>query len=317
MAPFFSAASRQLKGLWPPWVLNVLILVVIWLILLRILIRRASRPMSEPSFKRQELIADEASLYERRKTFPFYLIDPLRKRAPMKDGRNPVFAKDMRAELFGKGSTMVRLFYVSLIAYVLIALLWFILQPYYGKVEFMLVCIGASILLVTPGVAATSLARESEQGNLAALRVTLLRPSRIVMGKARATLACTAPMLVAAILATLTLYPLVCDYNRTWLLHTRVALAAFLFCFLGGNACGILAGAWTRRTPTAMTLAYVLVCVVGVACLLAIAGLADIFWRSADPLHQWTALLAPLVSSVLMVYVAACSRFASRFKRDM
>jgi len=320
MAPF----CDSLKGAPPAWVVDVALLLLAWAVLLYSLIRRASLPLREPAFRRQKLVVDEKRLRERRTTWPFYLIDPLRKKKPIADHHNPVFAKDMRAELFGKGGTMIRLFYVSLLLFCAIDAMWMVLG-YQANFYFPHVCIIISVLLVSPGLAAGSFAREFEQGNIAALRSTLLSPSRIVLGKVYATLTATAPMLAAAVCGGLLVS--VADpriISQPW----RPVLTATLY-FLVGNACGILAAACSKRTTGATIASYVLV------SLLA-TGVVRFFWvtplgammrlgrwhlyrfptERLDSIEAWAVSAMCFFLLVLILYALACLILTRRLEKD-
>ena len=76
---------------------------------------------SEPKAVRQSrLIKDEQVLLARRSTFPYYLIDPLKPRPPIPDGRNAMLEREFRWGLFQRATWMVRGTYIVFFCAVLI-----------------------------------------------------------------------------------------------------------------------------------------------------------------------------------------------------
>lgn len=234
-----------------PFLLLLSIMVLVMLV--RPLVARPAEPRR---FKRQKLIADPVKLRERRRTFPFYLIDPLRKQELIDDRRNPIFVKEMRSELFTKGSTMARLLYGSLCFYMVL------LVPLLGATAYRsLYAAGAwmtlPVLLLAPGLAARSLSREIEQGNIDALRSTLMRPRQILFGKILATLAATSPMLIGFVAMHVLL---ACQgIDRKAFEQSAVNIATVVVSMIAANACGVFSSVCSRRTAGSVVRAYVLV----------------------------------------------------------
>ena len=162
------------------------------------------RRTREPTRPRGEgLIADGEKLRERRTQFPYYLIDPLRRRSQIADGANPVFVRELRATLFRSGATWVRIFYASIIVHLTLVpclLVYADLESrrYLGNIAIVQCLILACL---APVATAGALAREREGGTLDMLRTTLLSGTRLIWGKVLASLACGALILAGALLS--------------------------------------------------------------------------------------------------------------------
>jgi hypothetical protein len=150
-------------------------------------------------------IDDIGILQARRTRFPYYLIDPQRRREAIPDGRNPMYAKEMLSAFFGRRTHRVRIFYCSMVA-VFLPVLGMLRAggPQVGMVtEAMLHCQTLFLLSVIPLTVANALPKEYELGNVDALRITLLRPRNIVLGKLFGSAMNLAPFVLGATASTL------------------------------------------------------------------------------------------------------------------
>jgi len=170
--------------------------------------RVLSRPAKAKRVDRRKLIDDPALLEARRKRFPYYLIDPLKRREPIEDGINAMFVREFRWGLLGRLTFLVRGFYVSFIVAMLFALTYLLTlvahSPYQPTVAQTITMTSVACLLGT-ALLANTMTKERDLGNLDMLRMTLLRPREIIMGKFTAGLATVAPFLPAMFLTVMLL----------------------------------------------------------------------------------------------------------------
>lgn len=127
-------------------------------------------------------IDDKSLLDARRKRFPYYLVDPLRRPQSISDRQNPVTVKDTRLGAVGRLTRLVRISYVGLISSVWLSMLFLDSSDFNNLIIFNFVTLSWLAFFV-PVLAGSGLSREREEGTLDLLRVTLLTPRRIVYGK--------------------------------------------------------------------------------------------------------------------------------------
>lgn len=168
--------------------------------------RRPPKPQKVDSARP---IDDQMVLELRRKRFPYYLIDPLKRVSEIRDGRNPMYVKEVRAGFFRKSTFRVRVFYVLAIVCFIISMLTLSQiggsrnDELYGGVLMFEV---AFVLLMVPPTVSTAVTREFELNNIDMLRITLLRPSQILFGKVYSCLMALAPVVLAMLLGNVVMY---------------------------------------------------------------------------------------------------------------
>ena len=235
-----------------------------------ILASHSLRRQAAPKSVRAETIIDDAAVLEaRRKQFPYYLIDPSRRRPCIEDGRNPMLVREIRWGLFAKGTSLVRVFYVTttVFGFVFIAMTMFANPSRYSQ-SF---AIGISLELLTlvsfaPVIMANCFTKERELGNIDMLRMTLLRPRDIVRGKAIAGLFTLMPLLVAIAIAAIPVF-----FVETDLVGMVLAFYATMpICALMAVSLGLLISLLSRRTHAAIAGGILLnaVCFFGLGLLL-------------------------------------------------
>lgn len=187
----------------------------LWLTVL--ILRRPVRPMK---VNQEKPIDDQAQLAERRKKFPYYLLDPRRRRPLIPDGQNPMFSKELQTGILSKGSLAVRLTYGFTIFSFFISLSSipsFAYNRYAGEmVLWSLFLETLLILVVTPALVATALAKEWEWNNIDSLRCTLLSPRTITTGKFKAALRTLSLLTGGALLGNFGLVILAYDSLYFW-----------------------------------------------------------------------------------------------------
>jgi ABC-type transport system involved in multi-copper enzyme maturation permease subunit len=197
---------------------------------------------------------EAVGLVIQRDQFPDKLFAPPRRNKLMEDTANPVYDKEMHAELFSQGTLMLRLVIQlsMLLAIPLMALLLFLfpnLASYY--VGYVLVF----SLLTAPVFNAGSITSERERQTLDLLLTTTVSSSQILWGKLisgfRVSFVLTAflmfPMLLACINPEL---------SRNW----RAMLAYFGICIAASvfnSVLSLFVSTIVRRTSTALMTCYV------------------------------------------------------------
>ena len=260
--------------------------------LARYLLYRDRRPKQIES---QKPIDDPAALSARRKRFPFYLIDPLRRKPNIEDRRNPMRVRELRWGLFARGTILVRIFY-GVFVISLFPAAWIMICASSTDIEeaisgWFAFEIGL-LALITPALLANTFTKEYELGNLDMLRMTLISPRRIVMGKVAAACVVMAPAVAAVLIGGLPL-----SIEPGMLARGGCTLIVCVFVAL---CLALVASMLAKRTTTSIITGYVAVCVVflglflGTMLVLELAGAGQI----ARAREEVLTFLSPLVAYV-------------------
>jgi hypothetical protein len=124
-----------------------------------------------------------------RDQFPDNLIAPPRRQRPLEDGVNPVWDKELQAEIYGSGSLFVRLVIQFGVLASLGAFLWVLSYAFKGETvpahaEYPYFCfLIAYVMIVGPSLATTTFSQEREFHTMESLVLTLIPRRDIVMGK--------------------------------------------------------------------------------------------------------------------------------------
>lgn len=206
---------------------------------------------------------EAVGLVIQRDQFPDSLFAPPRRKTLMADNANPVYDKEMHAELFSQGSLMLRLvIQISMLLAIPLMAVFLFLRPnlaaYYAG--FVLIF----NILVAPVFMAGSITSERERQTIDLLLTTTISSWQILWGKLlagyRVSAVLTAFLMFPMVLALLPLTPL----SENW----PSMLAYFLICFVASIFNTILAiflSTIVRKTSTAMMLSYVVL--MGLYCL--------------------------------------------------
>lgn len=150
------------------------------------------RPARTVNVNQETSIDDQVELKARRKRFPFYLLDPRRRRPLIPDGQNPVFAKELQTGFLSRGTFAIRVLYGATIFGFIVSLFAVGKFAFNRNPEVMpLWCFLIDtifVLIITPSLVATAMAKEWEWQNVDSLRTTLMRPREIIGGKFHAAL---------------------------------------------------------------------------------------------------------------------------------
>jgi len=162
------------SAVWPAGVLLVAALVMY-----RACDARLRRPF-DPVFKAadEEDVATQTGLVLVRDRFPDNLLAP-RDAGPLPDGGNPVYQKEIRCEIFGRGTLFLRLI-IQISMFMSVVFLAFL---YMSKEHIFMYYLVLFTMLVAPAFACNTITQERERGTLDLLLTTLLYPHQIVTGK--------------------------------------------------------------------------------------------------------------------------------------
>jgi ABC-type transport system involved in multi-copper enzyme maturation permease subunit len=277
--------------------------VVCFFLALRIL----RRPPEPAKVETKKPIDDVAVLEARRKKFPFYLIDPLQRKKPIEDLQNPMLVKELRWGTMGRTTILIRVFYTSFIvlliasAFVLINTIYVTARMDYNLAIFTLLMIQMCLTVtIAPALIANALTKEYEIGNIDMLRLTLLSPQEIVLGKLLAGAVCLSPVLLAAFLAGLPLLFVALFFQGAFaVLFT--GYITLLVCALVSLSLGLLASLLTRRTGASIVLSYFLSILIfgGLALLCFVVGQWLVPWPSSrGPTSDAAAFSASFLSPI-------------------
>lgn len=190
-----------------------------------------------------------------RDQFPDRLFAPPRRTALMKDDANPVYDKEIHAELFSQGTLMLRLvIQISmLLAIPLMAILLF-LRPMYCPWYICYVLVFN--ILVAPVFSAGSLTSERERQTLELLLTTQLKPWQIIWGKL------LAGFRVSYVLTMFLMWPLVLAfllgmgvYGSNWL-AVIVFFAIVFVAAVFNSVSALLCSSFCKKTSVAMLVSY-------------------------------------------------------------
>ena len=135
----------------------------------------------DPVFKaaEEEDISTQTGLVLVRDRFPDNLLAPPKNDELLPDGTNPIYQKEIRSEIFGRGTLFLRLI-IQISMFLSVVFLTFLyLQKEYVFVDYLVVF----SMLVAPAFACNTFTQERERGTLDLLMTTLIRPAQIVSGK--------------------------------------------------------------------------------------------------------------------------------------
>lgn len=195
-----------------------------------------------------------------RDQFPDRLFAPPRRTALMKDEANPVYDKEIHAELFSQGTLMLRLvIQISMLLAIPLMAAFLFISPMYCAwyISYVLVF----NILVAPVFSAGALTSERERQTLELLLTTILLPYQILWGKL------LAGFRVSYVLTMFLMWPMVLAfvlgiqmYGSNWL----AVLTYFAIVFMAAvfnSVSALLCSAICKKTSVAMMLSYTILIV--------------------------------------------------------
>jgi len=252
---------------------------VLWIALcLSIASRTFRRPERARKVDSRKPIDDPILLRTRQRTYPFYLLDPLRRKKPIEDGQNPVFVRELRWGLFKRGTTLVRVFYSALGLFFFGGTTAALLFYEKSQVAAWMAIVMALVAGIAPALVANMFTKEFELGNMDMIRCTLLSPQEIVSGKIQAGLLTLGPLVIAAAASAV---PVLCLSAESWQVLLTGCISMAVCCVFAATT-SLFGSLLTRRTSMALLLSYGLV-----AAFLLGSVAATPFLKSDDNTRTW------------------------------
>lgn len=238
-------------------------------------------------------IGDVGELTRRKLSFPFYLIDPMRRRDCIPNWLNPIFAKELRSQAFGGGVWVFRAamacFGLSML--MMIAVVGNLVGPTPNLIRGVsLVFQLGLVVLIVPSLTAGAITQEQERGSLELLRMSRLGAFSILAGKLGVALLFVCFLLLGALPGWYAIYYLEINTTREILQAWAVIGTTIVFALTSG----LFASAVSSRTPTATALTYALNFLVAIATLLPLLT-AD---QLSVPLREAILRLNPFAASL-------------------
>lgn len=196
-----------------------------------------------------------------RDQFPDRLFAPPRRTALMRDEANPVYDKEIHAELFSQGTLMLRLvIQISMLLAIPLMAFFLFIWPEYSPwyISYVLVF----NILVAPVFSSGSLTSERERQTLELLLTTQLKPWQIIWGKL------LAGFRVSYVLTMFLMWPMVLAfvlgftvYGSNWM----AVIAFFAIVFVAAvfnSVSAMLCSALSKKTSVAMLASYSILIVI-------------------------------------------------------
>ncbi|MFN7844444.1 MAG: ABC transporter permease [Pirellula sp.] len=230
-----------------------------------------------------------------RDQFPDNLFAPPRRKSLMADHANPVYDKEMHAELFSQGSLMLRLvIQISMALAIPLMAAFLFFDP--SKAAYYAGFVLTFNLLVAPVFVAGSITSERERQTIDLLLTTTVTSWQILWGKL------LAGYRVSAVLTLFIMFPLILALVPITPLYENwpSMLAYFGICFVASLFNTVLAlflSTLVRKTSTAMMLTYVIL--LGLYCLpVAIYFLFWVFQPGLveNPNFRFVGITSPLMA---------------------
>ncbi|MBO7147155.1 MAG: hypothetical protein J6W81_05360 [Lentisphaeria bacterium] len=200
-----------------PFVTYLIAAAVISLISLIIFHCNVLHPEIKSRKHNGDIYNDTKKAIKRKLTFPFYLLDPLKRKKPIGRFSNPVFVAEMRSKLFSNPNFVIRtVSCIFILSLVLLTLLSFQMgeEIKAGSVRMVAIVFQIGIVaLLAPGVSSGLITDEITGNTFTALRMTPISPLTLIFGKLKATFFYALIFLVSSIfilLAMAYLEPAVC-----------------------------------------------------------------------------------------------------------
>ena len=227
---------------------------------------------------------------------------------PIADHVTPIYARETLWEGFARVGQRRRTLILALLAGGGLLTLILIGRDEFGTQFLTIVWSGmllASVGLSAPMATANSVTRECELSNLDMLRLTLLRPHHVVLGKALAGLRGLSPLFIAAlVLLPLVVYGEYPDLVRNHSIEIcLVSLGSACVFALVGTSLGMLASVLTRRTVVSVPLAYILAACAHFLFYLSVRFVLDLisfFWSLFAGHGQWRTVFGKIDRYIML-----------------
>ncbi len=245
---------------------------------------------------RENLIRNRDILSVRKRRFPYYLIDPLKERSMIGRFDNPVSVKELRNSTLGKAKWMLRGMYLCFIfSMVMIGLasgsmgVW---SP--DAIKLVAICFQLGlVILIGPSLTSGAITNEKEQGNYDMLRMTLLRPHTVIIGK----LVVPLRQMLLLVISTFPMFGMLWYLDFYSITRVGICLSIILTALIFTLTCGIFTSAFSRTTASATAWAY------GIVSILSIFNLLVFFIRDrlSPLLFKWIITWNPFIAAITAV----------------
>lgn len=285
-----------------PFFIFIVFSLILSIVSFMVFERSIFRPSAKTKAGAGEHYTDFRKLVKRKLTWPFYLIDPLKRKKNISFLSNPVFVAELRSRIFGNPKFIIRtvsaIFILSLIIMTLVALQFGdMVRPESVRMAAIIFQLGV-IGLIAPGLSSGLITDEISSGTFVMLRMTPLSPLTVVLGKLKATFFYAMIFLVSsffvlfamAFLEQQNVFPelpitsgawwaevsararRVEWWGEFWNTYRRIALWILLLLLssLTFLCAGLFSSAFSRKTSVATAVAYV---VTAMICVLSFAPL--------------------------------------------
>jgi len=210
----------------------------------------------DPVFKaaEEEDIAVQTGLVLVRDRFPDNLLAPPKNDELLPDGTNPIYQKEIRSEIFGRGTLFLRLI-IQLSMFLSVVFLTFLyMHREYIFVDYLVVF----SMLVAPAFACNTFTQERERGTLDLLLTTLISPAQIVSGKFVSC--CRLSFFLTGLIGVTLLFYLLVGSGTTGfgerLLYFGIYLSILSLTIVFETALGMFFSLVSRSTMQSMILTY-------------------------------------------------------------
>jgi ABC-type transport system involved in multi-copper enzyme maturation permease subunit len=223
---------------------------------------------------------EAVGLVIQRDQFPDNLFAPPRRKSLMADGTNPVYDKEMHAELFSQGTLMLRLV-IQLSMVLAIPLMAVLLFIWPSRASYYVGFVLIFNILAAPVFTGGSISSERERQTLDLLLTTTISSWQIMWGKLLAGYRVSAVLtgfLMFPLLLSCLNFPMVTNNWKALIVFALICVAASIF----NSVLALFMSTLLRKTSTAMMMSYIVLLVL--YCLpIAIYFLVWSFSPDLDP----------------------------------
>lgn len=253
------------------------------------------RPLRPRKSKTQQQYSDMRTSLKRKLGFPFYLIDPLKRKKPIPGYRNPVFVAELRSKIFGRPNFILRTLACCIMASIgilILACFNFATRLGPDHVRFVAILFQFSIIiLMAPIVSSGSITDERISNTITSLRMTRLSTLTIVFGKLKAAFVYVLIFLISSLPVLFSLVYL--ETQPSW---TRIGwwVGALVLSALVFTIAGLFASTVMKTTAAATAASY------GFAFTLSVVTLSVKLFGERISQDVQTAILTfnPLVAAI-------------------
>lgn len=228
-----------------------------------------SRSVEQEKYEGQ--YTDLKTAVRRKLTWPFYLIDPLRRKKSIGRWRNPVFIAEMRGKIFGHPKFIIRGLFGCIITSMVLLILICVqyasfLSPDIVRWVAVVFQIGI-VAILAPAISSGSITDELTSRTFIMLRMTPISALGVVLGKLKAAFLYVSIFLVSSLPVLLSLVYLEVSTKELSLFsfwRIGACLLIMILATLAFITAGFCASAFSTNTSSATAVSY---CFAAVVCI--------------------------------------------------